>query len=270
MTNLEISHEPARTNGLADTPPDGPLNVLVAGGAGYIGCVLIERLLDRGYNVRVLDRLYWGEGPLAHVRDRIELVVADVREMPDSAFEDIDGVINLSGLSNDPTAEYDPDANWQMNAIATEEMGKACVAHGINRLVFASSCSLYDGLPPGMWDETAPIEPRGAYATSKRYGEEALLKLAESSDLCPVILRNGTTTIGLFQGMFEKNIMTFNPGWDAACNTLDAFTDVRELQKRLRAAGVEPVTPADESSTGPASLVIVDPDGNAILLDQHV
>ena len=85
-----------------------------------------------------------------------------------------------------------------------------------------------------------------------------------------LILRNGTTTIGLFHGMFDKNIMTFNPGWDAACNTLEAFTDVRELQKRLRAAGIEPVTPADESSTGPASLVIVDPDGNAILLDQHV
>ena len=85
-----------------------------------------------------------------------------------------------------------------------------------------------------------------------------------------LILRNGTTTIGLFQGMFEKNIMTFNPGWDAACNTLPAFTDVRELQKRLRAAGIEPVTPADDSSTGPASLVIVDPDGNPILLDQHV
>ena len=85
-----------------------------------------------------------------------------------------------------------------------------------------------------------------------------------------LILRNGTTTIGLFHGMFEKNIMTFNPGWDAACNKLDAFTDVRDLQKRLRAAGIEPVTPADESSTGPASLVVVDPDGNAILLDQHV
>jgi nucleoside-diphosphate-sugar epimerase len=164
----------------------------VAGGAGFIGCVLIERLLARGYRVRVLDRLYWGEGPLSAVRDRIELVVADTRNMPQSAFEDVDGVINLSGLSNDPTAEFDPEANWQMNAIATEKMGQACVAHGIRRLVFASSCSLYDGLPPGMWDETAPIEPRGAYATSKRYGEEALLELSGSSDLTPVIFRNGT------------------------------------------------------------------------------
>jgi nucleoside-diphosphate-sugar epimerase len=180
-----------RTNGLSPEPPVRGARVLVAGGAGYIGCVLIERLVQRGYRVRVLDRLYWGEGPLEHVRNDIELVCADVRDMPDEVFADIDGVINLSGLSNDPTAEYDPEANWQMNAVATETMGRKCVEHGIERLVFASSCSLYDGLPPGMWDETAPIEPRGAYATSKRYAEEALLGLMDQG-LTPVILRNGT------------------------------------------------------------------------------
>ncbi|MEA2432367.1 MAG: hypothetical protein QOI19_2840 [Thermoleophilaceae bacterium] len=180
-----------RSNGLAAEPPARGSHVLVAGGAGYIGCVLVERLVQRGYRVRVVDRLYWGEGPLENVRNDIELVCADVREMPDEVFADIDGVINLSGLSNDPTAEYDPEANWQMNAVATETMGRKCVEHGIERLVFASSCSLYDGLPPGMWDETAPIEPRGAYATSKRYAEEALLGLMDQG-LTPVILRNGT------------------------------------------------------------------------------
>jgi catechol 2,3-dioxygenase-like lactoylglutathione lyase family enzyme len=85
-----------------------------------------------------------------------------------------------------------------------------------------------------------------------------------------LILRNGTAIIGLFQGMFERNILTFNPGWDSAGNTLKDFTDVRELQRRLRALGIEPATAADESTTGPASLVIVDPDGNPIFLDQHV
>lgn len=85
-----------------------------------------------------------------------------------------------------------------------------------------------------------------------------------------LILRNDTTTIGLFQGMFEKNMLTFNPGWDAACNTLPDFTDVRELQRRIKASGITPVSQADESTTGPASLVVVDPDGNPILLDQHV
>ena len=85
-----------------------------------------------------------------------------------------------------------------------------------------------------------------------------------------IILQNGTTTIGLFQGMFERNLLTFNPGWDNGCNTLPEFTDVRDLQRQLRAAGVEPVTAADESTTGPASFVVVDPDGNPILFDQHV
>src|SRR5688572_945500 len=161
-----------RGNGLPPEAPEPGQLILVTGGAGYIGCVLTARLLERGYRVRILDRLYWGRGPLSHVLDRVELVEADVRDMPASALDGVDGVIHLAGLSNDPTAEYDPEANWQMNAIATEALARDCVARDVERLVFASSCSLYDGLPPGMHDETAAIGPRGAYATSKRYGEE--------------------------------------------------------------------------------------------------
>ena len=85
-----------------------------------------------------------------------------------------------------------------------------------------------------------------------------------------LILKNGDHAIGLFQGMFEKNILTFNPGWDANAQKLDEFTDVRELQRRLKAQGVELEQEADESTTGPASFVAVDPDGNPILVDQHV
>ncbi len=85
-----------------------------------------------------------------------------------------------------------------------------------------------------------------------------------------LILRNGTTTIGLFQGMFERNLLTFNPGWGDAAQPLVEFTDVRELQHQLEAAGLELVTKADEASSGPASFVVVDPDGNPILVDQHV
>ena len=84
------------------------------------------------------------------------------------------------------------------------------------------------------------------------------------------IMRNGSTTIGLFQGMFERNILTFNPGWDEETQALDAYTDVRELQQRLAAAGIEFESKADESTTGPASFVVVDPDGNPVLVDQHV
>lgn len=85
-----------------------------------------------------------------------------------------------------------------------------------------------------------------------------------------LILRNGTSVIGLFQGMFERNLLTFNPGWTQRAETLEEFTDVRELQRRLKAAGVELTSEADESSSGPASLTLVDPDGNPVLIDQHV
>jgi len=85
-----------------------------------------------------------------------------------------------------------------------------------------------------------------------------------------VILKNGDHIIGLFEGMFDKNILTFNPGWDQSAQKLAAFTDVRELQRRLKAQGVALTNEADESTTGPASLIAVDPDGNPILLDQHV
>ena len=85
-----------------------------------------------------------------------------------------------------------------------------------------------------------------------------------------LILKNGDVVIGLFQGMFDRNILTFNPGWDGNAQPLDAFTDVRDLQRQLQAQGVEFQTTADETSTGPASFIVVDPDGNPILVDQHV
>jgi catechol 2,3-dioxygenase-like lactoylglutathione lyase family enzyme len=85
-----------------------------------------------------------------------------------------------------------------------------------------------------------------------------------------LILKNGDHVIGLFQGMFEKNILTFNPGWDSSARKLDTFTDVRELQRQLKAQGVAFTQEADENTTGPASFVVVDPDGNPILVDQHV
>lgn len=85
-----------------------------------------------------------------------------------------------------------------------------------------------------------------------------------------LVMKNGDHVIGLFQGMFEKNILTFNPGWDQNAQSLESFTDVRELQRQLKADGVEFESEAEENTTGPASFMIVDPDGNPILVDQHV
>ena len=101
----------------------------------------------------------------------------------------------------------------------------------------------------------------------EKLGFEAFAGEAEQNQL---IMKNGAHLIGLFQGMFEKNILTFNPGWDQNVKTLDSFTDVRDLQKELKKKGIKFDVEADEGSTGPASFVISDPDGNPILIDQHV
>ena len=85
-----------------------------------------------------------------------------------------------------------------------------------------------------------------------------------------LIMKNGNALIGLFQGMFENNILTFNPGWDESTNKLEVFTDVRDIQKHLKNNAIKLEREADENSEGPASLVLFDPDGNTILIDQHV
>jgi predicted enzyme related to lactoylglutathione lyase len=105
---------------------------------------------------------------------------------------------------------------------------------------------------------------------SKKFYEKFGFKVFRGGGKNWLVMKNGDHTIGLFQGMFEKNVLTFNPGWDSNGRKLPAFTDVRVLQRQLKAQGVKIVSEADESTTGPASLIAVDPDGNPILLDQHV
>jgi len=85
-----------------------------------------------------------------------------------------------------------------------------------------------------------------------------------------LIMKNGDHNIGLFQGMFDQNVLTFNPGWSSDAQPLSEFTDIREIQRQLKARGVKMIVEADESSSGPASFMIADPDGNTILVDQHV
>jgi len=85
-----------------------------------------------------------------------------------------------------------------------------------------------------------------------------------------LIMKNGNALVGLFQGMFENNLLTFNPGWDESANSLDSYDDVRKIQKSLKEKGIKLETEADENSSGPASFVVIDPDGNVVLVDQHV
>ena len=107
-------------------------------------------------------------------------------------------------------------------------------------------------------------------AASRRFYETlGFSKVGGDPEQNWLILRNAHTTIGLFQGMFEGNILTFNPGWDQEAKEVESFTDVRELQRSLESEGVSLISRADESTTGPASFTLTDPDGNVILVDQH-
>ena len=173
------------------------MRVLVTGGAGYIGVVLCRQLIEAGHRPVVLDRLFWGRKPLAGID--VELVAGDLRDFDASVLEGVDAVCHLAGLSNDPTAEYNTEANWQMNAVATERLVAACKARGIARFTFASSASIYDSessptetsRSPVMCDETTVVAPRGAYSISKKYAEDVILRAADAS-FAPVIFRQGT------------------------------------------------------------------------------
>ena len=107
-------------------------------------------------------------------------------------------------------------------------------------------------------------------AVSKAFYEKLGFVMVAGDGTKWAVMKSETTKIGLFQGMFEKNILTFNPGWDSEGKTLAEFEDVRDIQRKLNAAGLELTTSAEEGSTGPASFTLNDPDGNMILFDQHV
>ena len=106
-------------------------------------------------------------------------------------------------------------------------------------------------------------------ASKDFYGKLGFEPIGGDIDQNWLILRNGDHVIGLFQGMFERNVLTFNPGWDQQCGETESFTDVRQIQRELKARGVTLVREADDDGTGPASCTLLDPDGNPILIDQH-
>ncbi len=167
--------------------------VLVTGGAGYIGCVLVPLLLRRGYRVRVFDKLVFGDEGLAEVAGQIEIVQGDICGFDEGVLDDIDKVIHLAALSNDPTAEFAPRANHLINVEGTRQVAEACVRRKIKRFVFASSCSIYYTLNPyeTLLDEDAPIKPTAPYSVSKQQAESLLCELA-GPEFCPTFLRKGT------------------------------------------------------------------------------
>jgi nucleoside-diphosphate-sugar epimerase len=168
--------------------------ILVTGGAGYVGAVTVRALLEQGLAVRVLDRMMFGSRGIDAVRDKLDLVEGDIRRFDPAVFDGITAVIHLAGLSNDPMAEFNPQANHAINAEATRSLAQAAKQAGVRRFLYASSASLYDkGLDAGdeLRDETSHVEPRAAYAVSKYEGEKAVLAL-KADDFVPAALRKGT------------------------------------------------------------------------------
>jgi len=168
--------------------------ILVTGGAGYIGCVAVRQLLDKGEAVRVFDKLYFGEHGLTDVADKIDLVQGDLRNFDAGVLDGCNAVIHLAGLSNDPTAEFNPKANQDINTHGTDVIARACKTRGIQRFIFASTCSIYDlgfYAPDFLRDEDSEVRPRAAYAVWRYEAEQILRELADDR-FSPVILRQGT------------------------------------------------------------------------------
>jgi nucleoside-diphosphate-sugar epimerase len=170
--------------------------VLLVGGAGYVGCVLAEELLAKGYSVRVLDRLFFGREPIRSFADRVELIEEDMREVDADHVADCGAVINVGGLSNDPTAEFAPRANEEMNTHASIRVAEVAREAGVQRLIFASTASIYDrGVGEEsrdvLLDEDAGVDPKAAYAISKLEAERGILPLADDG-FAPVAFRMGT------------------------------------------------------------------------------
>lgn len=165
--------------------------ILVTGGCGYIGSVLVPMLVNRGYQVRVFDKLYFGEEPLKMVWDKIELIPGDVRNFDAAILNGIDGVIHLGSLSNDPTAAFDPDATRTINFEGSIRLAKACKERGIEKFTFASTCAVYGFFMDGVADEAFPTNTQSDYAQSKLDTDIKLQEMADGK-FCPVILRQAT------------------------------------------------------------------------------
>lgn len=170
-----------------------PPRIMVTGGAGYVGSCLVPALVEMGMRLCVVDKMIFGDHGLDAVRDRIEVRQMDVRHLTPSDLAGFDAVVHLAGLSNDPTAEFNPEANRLINFEATVRLGRLARDSGVKRFVFASSCSVYYTESPDghVCDENHPVDPKAPYSWSKRQAELGLLELA-GADFSPVILRKGT------------------------------------------------------------------------------
>jgi nucleoside-diphosphate-sugar epimerase len=170
--------------------------VLVTGGAGYIGCQLVPRLLSAGYRVRVFDVMFYGDEGLRDVRERVEIIEGDIRSIPPDLLDGVSAIINLAGLSTEPAAEYRPEANQEINFKAAVELARLAKRKNVHRFIQASSGSIYDvgaGHPERdvLHTEDSPVAPFRIYSITKREAEKEILALADDR-FAPIVLRKGS------------------------------------------------------------------------------
>jgi nucleoside-diphosphate-sugar epimerase len=192
------------------------MNIVVSGGAGYIGSTLVPLLLSAGHRVTVIDRLYFGEAPLEKaLREHsgaLTVVRADVRRVDPRAFEGVQALVDLAGISNDPSCELDPALTRSVNYEGALRMARLAQAAGAARIVFASSCSVYGhGSELALTEDTAPA-PVSLYARCKADSEQGLFDLGRTTGVCVTALRFATV-FGLSERMrfdLAVNVMTKN------------------------------------------------------------
>jgi nucleoside-diphosphate-sugar epimerase len=163
------------------------MKLLIAGGAGYVGCVLIPKLLDRGYKVDVVDLFWFGN----HLPRQVGVLEKDIFQLTVEDLETYDQVIFLGGLSNDPMAEYSPSKNFIFNAAAPAYLGYVAKNAKVRRYIYASSCSVYGYTENELYDETRPVASSYPYGISKLQGEQAAMQMADAN-FSVISLRKGT------------------------------------------------------------------------------
>jgi nucleoside-diphosphate-sugar epimerase len=224
------------------------MKILVAGGAGYLGSVLIPKLLDRGYKVDVVDLFWFGN----HLPRQVGILNKDIFQLTIEDLESYDQVIFLAGLSNDPMAEFSPSKNFIFNAAAPAYLAYMAKKAKVKRYIYASSCSVYGYTENELFDETRPVSSNYPYGISKLQGEQAAMQLADEH-FSVIALRKGTISgysprmrfdliiNTMFKSAIREQVITVNnPSiWRPILSIEDAATAyIRAIEANYRLSGI--------------------------------
>jgi len=225
------------------------MKVLITGGAGYIGSVLSRMLLEKGYEVKILDRFFFGKDSIKEIEDQVEIFEDDVRSFNPSILNGVDAVVDMAALSNDPSGELDPNLTLEINYKGRVRVAKLAKKHGVKKYVLASSCSVY-GFQNGILNENSKVNPLTTYAKANVLWENEVLPLA-NKNFCVTALRQATcygfsyrmrfdlAINGMVLGFFKNGkipIMRDGTQWRPFIHVRDtskAFIKVLEAEEEL-------------------------------------